>query len=228
MSDNNFLGHVKQSDSLRTQISGRYSPDNLRIFEFKRQLVEAGIDVAFPAGDEIIEHKVGFAVTVPHEARTPFHVTELKFLREIRQNPLQVTYNIYGEHDGYVGESTGLETAYALLHNKPTVLLREPESYSPSIQPEVRRIIDKYANKTTIEAIDLLARDELAIRLRKVSSVDVNYNLGSSEIEAIHLCADALTRKYMRDWQEYQRLKLMDRTRRFTASPYWHRLAARK
>ncbi len=69
-------------EALRTQISGRYSLDNLGVFAFKKQLVEAGLDVAFPVGDEIIEHSCGFAITVPHESTTPFHKTEVKFLRE--------------------------------------------------------------------------------------------------------------------------------------------------
>lgn len=86
--ERNVPPHHEHRDAIRTQISGKYSPDNLGVFEFKEQLVEADVDIAFPVGDGIIEHSVGFAVTVPQEAHTPFHITELEFLREIRKNPL--------------------------------------------------------------------------------------------------------------------------------------------
>ncbi|MGH7196732.1 MAG: hypothetical protein ACREGJ_03120 [Candidatus Saccharimonadales bacterium] len=198
---------------LRTQISGRYSLDNPGVFAFKRQLVEAGIDVAFPVGDEIIEHSCGFAITVPHEAETPFHTTEVQFLREIRANPLQVTYNIWGDRDGYVGESTGLETAYALLRNKPVVMLREPTSYSSTIAPPIKTLMEKYKGAVLIEKLDRLSITDLAERLAEIALTEVDYGLPDEEVDIVMRSALALTKKYKRDWDQYQNLRRLDAIR---------------
>lgn len=194
-------------DTLRTQISGKYSLDNPGVFDFKQQLVETGMQVAFPVGNEIIEHSCGFAITVPSEATTPFHETEVEFLREIRANPLQVTYNLHGGNEGYVGESTGLETAYALALNKPTVLLREPTNYSPTIAAPIRSLIDKYSGAVLIEPLDKLGRQQLKGRLADIACMEVDYGLSDEEKETVMFAALALTKKYRRDWEEYQGLK---------------------
>lgn len=194
----------------RTQISGRYSLDNIGVFDFKKQLVEAGWDVAFPVGDEIIEHSCGFAITVPHEAETPFHTTEIAFLKEIKANPLQVTYNIWGGEDGYVGESTGLETAYALVKNKPVVMLREPVSWSPTIAPPIKRILEKYSGSMLIEGIDKLDKSQLTKRLAQVVMAEVNYGLSGDEIGLVMSSVVALTKKYRRDWDDYLRLRQLN------------------
>lgn len=200
-------------EPLRTQISGKYSLDNPGVFAFKRQLVEAGVDVAFPVGDAIIEHSCGFAITVPHEAETPFHKTEVQFLREIRANPLQVTYNIYGDEDGYVGESTGLETAYALVHNKPIVMLREPRSYSPTIVPTIQALVERYKDAVLVEKIDKLGRAALTDRLAEIAVSRVDYGLSSEEVDIVMGGVLALTKKYRRDWDQYLELRRRDAIR---------------
>lgn len=93
------------------------------------------------------------------------------------------------------------------------ILLREPASYSQTIQPEIKALVDKYAERTVIEEIDMLDRDSLAVRIGEVALHEMDYNLSTDEIETIKLCAAALTRKYKRDWDEYQRLKMRDQLR---------------
>lgn len=69
-------------------------------------------------------------------ARTPcrgVHRTELDFLRAIGRSDIQITYNIWAEREGYVGESTGIETANALLLGKPTILVRPMQEFSPDL-----------------------------------------------------------------------------------------------
>lgn len=201
---------ANENEQLRTQISGRYSPDNQGVFDFKQQLVEAGLDVCFPVGDRIIEHSCGFAITVPHEAETPFHATEVQFLREIKANPIQITYNLYGENEGYVGESTGLETAYALLCNKPVVLLREPTNFSATIEPSVKSLIEKYKGAVVVEALDKLSSCELTKRLGEIAMAEVDYGLTSDEASIVMRGVIALTRKYRRDWAQYLNLRRLD------------------
>lgn len=188
---------------LRTQVSGKYSPDNPGVFAFKRQLVDAGVEVRFPVGDEIIEYSCDFAITVPHEATTPFHTTEVQFLREIKNNEFQVAYNLYGEREGYVGESTGVELAYALLRNKPTVLLRPPTEFSPKIARPIRALIEQYADAMLIEPLDRLETPDLKERVGQIALTEVDYNLSDGEKTTVMSEALDLTRKYRESWNQY-------------------------
>lgn len=190
-------------EQIRTQISGKYSPDNPGVFAFKRQLVEAGVDVRFPVGDHIIEYECDFAVTVPHERITPFHITEVEFLRQIRKNHLQVTYNIYKDNDGYMGESTSIETLYALVRDKPVVLLRKPDNFSRVVPDPVRELVKRYADEVIIEPLDRLPSSELAARLGAIVTEPVNYGLSAREKETVMSEARILTRKYGTSWKEY-------------------------
>jgi len=104
---------------------------------------------------------------------------------KIRANPFQVTYDIYGDEDGYVGESTGLETAYALVHNKPVVLLRSPTRYSPTISPPIRDIVERYKDAVLVEGIDKLRRSELTDRLAEIALTEVNYGLSGDEVDIV-------------------------------------------
>lgn len=192
-----------QSARFRTQISGKYSPDNPGVFEMKRQLVEAGVDVRFPVGDEIIEYSLGFAITVPHEAEVPFHGTQVKFFREIRDNHLQITYDVYGELDGYVGESTGIETAYALVCNKPIILLRPPVAYSATLPPQIRALIERYLDGMVIATIDRLPMSQLADFVHQTGGLRVDYGLTQAEKDMVMIEALTLTKKYRALWQEY-------------------------
>ncbi len=195
---------VEADEQLRTQVSGKYSPDNPGVFDFKRQLVEAGMDVRFPAGDEIIEYSCGFAITAPHESETPFHTTEVNFLREIRGNQLQITYDMYGENEGYVGESTGIETAYALLCNKPTVLVRPPGEYSPTIARPIKALIEKYKGDMIIEPLDRLDPTTLKRRVGEIAFAKVDFGLLDEERAMVMCEAIELTRKYRDSWAVYK------------------------
>ena len=80
---------VEMNDKIRTQISGKYSPGNIGVFQLREKLLSDGIDIAFPVGSSIIQYVLEFAVTVPHEATTPFHETEVEFYKEY------ILYNIF-------------------------------------------------------------------------------------------------------------------------------------
>lgn len=190
---------------MRTQISGKYSPDNTGVFALKRQLTEAGLEVKFPVGNEIIEYSLGFAITVPHEAEVPFHTTEVNFFREVKANHLQVTYDVHCDNEGYVGESTAIETAYALLYDKPIVLVRRPTNYSVSLAPSIREIIERHKRKMVVASIDQMPTDQLRSFLQQVAAQRVEYGLTDDEKETIFREALVLTRKYQATWQEYTR-----------------------
>lgn len=109
-------------ERIRTQLSSRYSPDNLTLFDFKRHLRASAVDATYPIGDDIIGYDQGFAITVEEEAHVPFYSSELRFLRQVKANPLHIVFNINGGHEGYIGESTSVETAYAMLLDRKSVV----------------------------------------------------------------------------------------------------------
>lgn len=197
---------VDAPEPLRTQISGKYSPDNTGLFALKRQLAEAGVEIKFPVGDRIIEYSLGFAITVPHEAEVRFYTTEVNFFREVKANHFQVTYSIHGDNHGYIGESTAIETAYALLYNKPIILVCPPTNYSNSLAPSIREIIECYKHEMIVASIGQMPTEQLRRFLRQVAGLQIEYKLTDDEKETIFREALALTRKYQTTWQKYIQL----------------------
>lgn len=72
---------MSMSERMETQISGKYSKEESRLFDFKKSMEQAGIHVNFPVGDEVIEDEQDFAITHETERDQSFHKTEVDFLR---------------------------------------------------------------------------------------------------------------------------------------------------
>jgi hypothetical protein len=193
---------ITMIEGLTTQISSKYSPDNPGVFELRRKLMRAGINVVFPAGNSIIEYAQEFAITIPEEAIVPFHLTEAQFLSEIRKNHIQITYNIYGSREGYVGESTSIETAYALECNKPIYLMREMV-FGSRVRPSISRILRKYRDAMYLEKLDQIEpMDIKEAILQKPLAID--YGLNSREKRTIYQEIQQLSKEYEVAWQRYQ------------------------
>ncbi len=164
------------SEATRTQIGGKFSSEDLRLFNFKQALESAGIHVNYPAGEGIIDAPEGFALTDETERAVPFHKIELEFLRSIKETPVHIVFNIFKDKVGYIGESASIEIAYALAHNKPLVLLREPD-FSATVPDEIREIIEKA--RDAIHIIDLDNKDphELTEYINELISNPIDYQL---------------------------------------------------
>jgi hypothetical protein len=162
---------MSSAESLRTQISGKYSPDNTGIFDFRQRLIDLGIQVSFPAGGEILEYPQGFAITTPHERTVPFSETERAFLASIGCSDFHIVYNVLGDEDGYIGESTAVETLDAVSHGVPTVWLRPPGRLSPHIGKKLeiftRRLTETYP---WIEPLDRLSDKALTVSLGRLAA----------------------------------------------------------
>jgi hypothetical protein len=200
-----FLGNShtrRKTVSFSTQISGKYSPDNSELFAFKRLLKEAGLSVSFPVGDTIIEYEEEFAITVPQERRVPFHLTEEEFYRRIEENHLQIVYNLYGTVEGYVGESTLVETAYALICNKPIILLRDP-FYGDRTSRSLAEIVEANKSKIFVRALDKLTIAELQTYINEVMRQPTNYSLPGEMVSVIRYEMIILTEKYRKAWERY-------------------------
>lgn len=188
-----------------TQISGKYSPDNPGLFAFRDALEATGTNISFPASGRIIAYECEFAITVPEEADKPFHQTEIALLRDIRRNPVHITYNRY-QDQSYIGESTGVETAYAMLHNRPIVLLDKVDGYSARTTPVIRDIIDRHEAKMIVATEEeRRSPRQMAQLLGSLASQgEVEYGLGQVEKEQIMGEVLRLTRQYEGLWKEFQ------------------------
>jgi hypothetical protein len=188
----------------RVQISGKYSPDNQGLFLLRRRLVDAGIIVQFPRGDTIIDYPYKFAITIPEEAEVPFYKTQIEFFREIRQNHIQITFDIYDDLDGYVGESTGIETAYALSCNKPILMLVPPEIYSRMLPKRIQNLIEVHKSQIVIQDIREMTNSELTEFLCDFQTKEVNYGLSYADRRTIFAEMITLSRKYLKIWRQYK------------------------
>lgn len=194
--------------SINTQISGKYSPDNVGLFEFKRQLVGPDISVSFPAGDSVLEYECGFAITTPEEAIIPFHVTEIKLLRDIQSNPVHITYNLFKGH-GYIGESTGVETLFAILNNKPVAVFEAVEDcvFSPYVSPVVAELMGKYSTRLSIiERPEEKSIGVIRDSLGSLACQEIDYGMTLREQRMVMDETLQLTEKYRVQWGEYQQL----------------------
>lgn len=188
-----------------TQISGKYSPDNLPLFAFRDALASTGTHVSFPASGRIIAYECEFAITVPEEAKKPFHQTEIALLRDIRKNPVHITYNRYQDRS-YIGESTGVETAYAMLHRRPIVLMEPVGGYSPRTTGVIREIINRHeAQMIVATSQERQSPREMARLLGSLASQgEVEYGLQDFEKEQVMSEVLRLTRQYEYLWRQYQ------------------------
>jgi len=116
-----------------------------------------------------------------------------------------VTYDLHCDNEGYVGENTATETAYALVCNKPIIMLRPPTNYSATLAPSIQEIIERYKNAMITASIDQMPTDQLRSFLHQVAALKVNYGLTDDEKETVFREALTLTRKYQATWQEYIR-----------------------
>lgn len=191
--------------SIRTQISSKYSPDNHGLFPFKQLLKAAGVEVSYPVGDSIIEYSLGFAITVDQERSVSFPLTEIDFLESIRHSNVQVTYNVHGANEGYLGESTAIETAYALQCNVPVVLVRPITSFSDSLDPEVRLLFERVADDLLVVPLDRLSPSQARIALAEAILAGPTVYLLDEERQMMPIVASMLTNKYAETWWEYSR-----------------------
>lgn len=187
---------------LTTQISSKYSPDNMGVFDFRQKLMRAGFNVVFPAGNSIIEYEQEFAITIPEEAIVPFHVTEGQFLSEIQKNPFHITYNIFGPSEGYIGESTSIETAYALACDKPIFIMREMH-YGPRVPRSVQEILEKYENSLHLHRLDLLNPRTIRRYILNHTQDPIAYNLSRQDRRTVNREIRTLTREYQEAWSRY-------------------------
>ncbi|HSX16863.1 MAG TPA: hypothetical protein VLH86_02060 [Patescibacteria group bacterium] len=204
------MGLTPTVEGLRTQISGKYSPDNPGLFTLRHRLASLGIQVRFPAGNEIIEYSHDFAITTAEEGQTPFPRTEEQFLQSVEESDLHVVYDIWGDEDGYVGQSTIIETLRALYCDVPTVWMRPPGRLSPAISPDLRIFAERAKSIAWVERLDRLPDHELLesvgrLAARTSSALSWEGGVLANDYEQDvyrSLCFDLLG-QYSRSWEAH-------------------------
>src|SRR3989344_2356242 len=145
---------------IKTQISGKLSKDDDGVFRLKEKLVGAGITVEFPFGNKIVTTHKGIPVTFKPTRERSFYDVELAFFSAIRTNPVHVVHNKHGRQRGYIGESASIEISYALLHEKPVMMLYTPV-FSAKVPECVRELMRQNGDKFFIARIDTFSNSQL-------------------------------------------------------------------
>jgi len=191
---------MSMSERMETQISGKYSKEESRLFDFKKSMEQAGIHVNFPVGDEVIEDEQDFAITHETERDQSFHKTEVDFLRSVKESPVHVVFNIFKENEGFIGESASIEIAYALAHNKPMVLLRNP-IFSETVPDAIKDIIIEKASKLNVAHLDSQSIEEIERYINNVSVRSVDYELTDEQKIICMRYIRGLLKLKRKDWQ---------------------------
>ena len=194
--------NLNMDNPIETQLGGKYSPDNTKLFALKSALQEQGIGVAFPAGDSII-HEGDFALTDEAERDLPWHSTEFSFLRAVRDNPVHIIANTAKDNEGYLGGSASAELAYAMLKGKPAILLHRPV-ISERVPQRLRTVIMQHAGEFDVEDISLLSGEQLKSRIENAASREVDYKLTPDEDRIIREELRELLHSIRDEWKASQ------------------------
>lgn len=145
---------------MKSQLSGKFSKQDNGIFVLREKLIKAGIEIEFPFSDKIIAEYKGVPVTFVSSSERTFYDVEIAFFEAIKRNPIHIVHNKHETDYGYIGESASIEIAYAILQNKPIVLLYNP-TFSNKVPPAVKKLIEANARNFFVKRLDLLSRSKL-------------------------------------------------------------------
>jgi len=133
---------------LTTQVGGKYDALDDSVFRLKHHLESAGIKVTHPLADRIVA--VGEGANFAFDpSQQSFYEVESHYYHSIATSDFHTVCNRFVDTVGYVGESGALEICYAMLLSRPIVLLYPP-SLKPSIDSDVKRIVDEQASRLLI------------------------------------------------------------------------------
>jgi hypothetical protein len=182
---------------LKTQIGGKFSKHNLGLFDFKRRLARAGIEVKYPIGDTIVKTFNGVDLTFdPEKLSLDFYTVETEYLKSIRYSSFHTVYNTFQECTGYIGRSAGMEVAYAMLHNVPIVMLYTP-FFQEAIDPAIRLFLTRKMHLFNILRLDSLPEPEIYKKLIDVSTIEVDYELSVEEEIGVMAYVQAVLKEYL-------------------------------
>lgn len=177
----------------RTQIGGKYHPDDDTVFRVKRLLTRLGIDVSHPIADEIKSTTAGHGYAFDL-AQMSFNDVERHYYESIRASDFHIVANQFQKHLGYLGASASLEIAYAMCHHRRVMLLHRP-AIQAGVDPVIRAFLRPRLHKTVVHNI-LTASDEQNITaLSRLARRSVSYNVTDDDRQLIEIRVRALLDK---------------------------------
>lgn len=180
---------------LRTQVGGKYHPDDNSVFQVKQVLARLGVSVSHPLGDEIKvvngEHAFAFDPTMQS-----FCEVERHYYESVRTSDFHTVCNQFKAKLGYLGRSASLEVAYAMCHGRPIVVLH-PVTVNANVDSQVRSfIVPRLHHLITHDFLRATSTHNQRI-LSNVRARQVDYGVSEAErcvIESLtHALLDELT-----------------------------------
>lgn len=150
-----------------TQISGDFYPHNIPLLTFKNMLAQLGVSVTHPTQDE------SFSYTHKVNAAWQKYNNELFFYESIAASTFHILYN-----DGAVDKDIARQIIYAILKNRPIVMIGEL-AFAKEVSSFTRELITSHMDQFHI--VDLVELDltELSRLFTKIKPID--YQLLSIE-----------------------------------------------
>ncbi len=175
---------------LRTQVGGKYHPDDDSVFRVKSLLTRLGVAVSHPIADEIkaLAGGHGFAF---NPAQYSFAEVERDYYHRIEVCDFHTVCNQFKTQLGYLGSSASLEIAYAMRHRRPIVLLHAPD---------IATSVDSFVRDFLQPRFRLLARYDFLSAppacsigvLTELSDKCVDYDVSEEDAAAIELRVQTL------------------------------------
>lgn len=127
-----------------TQIGGKYSKLDNGVFNLKKFLEDFEIEVNFPESNNIVSERNGIELTFEISDSKNFFSVEKAFFQSIKNSSFHIVCNQFLDNFGYLGYSSSIEVAYAILRNKPLIFLY-PLKIQDSVPNNIRNLIlDNY------------------------------------------------------------------------------------
>jgi hypothetical protein len=167
-----------------TQIGGKYHRDDRSVFVLKRRLQDVSIAVSHPIADEIValdqDHGYAFDPTIQS-----FYDVEKDYYHSIATSDFHVVCNRFCSELGYLGDSVALEIAYAMLWQRPIILLYPPRP-KPGLDPYILRLLTPRFD--LMNELDVLTIEtEVTVGLvRQVVGQKVDYDVSPADASGIN------------------------------------------
>ncbi len=159
----------------RTQIGGKYDQSDLSLFSLKRRLTDAGVEVTYPASEGIVCTIDGRGYTFDPRI-TSFFDVETDYYRSIAGSDFHTVNNRFLSKLGRIGASAALEMTYAMLHERPIVLMHQPE-LAASVDPVCADVITQHQGLLHVHDMAVMDNSEIAAVVNTLKGERVDYNM---------------------------------------------------
>ncbi len=171
-----------------TVVSGSFRKHMEQIAKTLEGFEKADVKVLAPATKEAVNPDEEFIILATDDPNKPPHKLEMDFMREIRKADFLYVADI----DGYIGQSTATEMAYARLKNLPVVVAEAIKTFSSKIPEEAQELLRKTVNGTL--GISEISKEKIAELKRTFAEVEIQ-NLTEVENRVLQ----SLIKKLLKD-----------------------------